>query len=94
MTSVVITWLNGISALAIVIVYWIFAIWCIYQYRKTKSSVFLNVILLTIAVALGWTGITVSFLSVMIYGYNLPWIKNVINYLTYSTIPFGALAII
>ena len=94
MTSMLITWLNGISALAIVIVSWLFTIWCVYQYRKTKSNVFLNGLLLTLAVAFGWTGITLSFLSVVIYGYNLPGLKHIVNIFSYSTIPFGSLAII
>jgi len=94
MTSFIITWLNGVSALSIVIVSWIFAIWCVYQYRKTKNNIFLNGLLLSLAVAFGWTGITLSFLSVVIYGSNLPGLKPIVNAFSYSTIPFGSLAII
>ncbi|MFX1393188.1 MAG: hypothetical protein ACFFAH_06380 [Promethearchaeota archaeon] len=90
MPSNIITWLNGVSALSIVIDSWISAIWCVFQYRKTKSSIFLNGLLLALAVAIGWTGITLSFLSVVIYGSNLPRLKPIVNAFSYSTIPFGS----
>ena len=94
MISPIINWLNGFSAFAIVCCAWIFVFLCIYYYRKHKLKIYFNGILLGLAIAFGWTGITLSFLSVVIYGENLPGLSSIISYFSYSTIPFGALAII
>jgi len=72
----------------------LFALICLHLYKKQKVVTFLSGILLGFAVALGWTGISISFLSVVIYGYNLPWVKGVISYFSYSTVPLGSFAIV
>ncbi|MFX1394590.1 MAG: hypothetical protein ACFFAH_13575 [Promethearchaeota archaeon] len=94
MTSPIITWLNGFSAFAIVCSAWIFVLISLYYYRKYKGKIFLNGILLGLAIAFGWTGITLSFLSVVFYSKNVPGLRSIISYFSYSTIPFGMLAII
>jgi hypothetical protein len=93
MTELIIAFLNGFSALALVCFSVIFASISFYFNRTKGSKVHLNMALLGIAVALGWTGILTTYLSVTIYGYNLPGIENFISYFSYCTIPLGILAV-
>ena len=91
------SWLNGFSAFLLVCMAWIMAILALKFYFKEKtmfSRYYLFLFMLLAAIALGWTGITITFFSVAIYGYNLPWVKGVISFFSYSTIPVGATAII
>ncbi len=95
MTDLILTWINGASALALVISAWVFTFVCVSFYKKTHSKTFpIGGIPLGLAVAFGWTGITISFLSVWFTGGNLPWVEGIISYFSYSTIPVGAMAII
>ncbi|MGV9173790.1 MAG: hypothetical protein ACOC35_14680 [Promethearchaeia archaeon] len=89
-----ITILNGFSAIAIVCISIILLINYLYQCQKKDTNPLINAIFLSLAVALGWTGISITSLSVLIYGYNLSWVKDVFSYFSYSTVPIGALAII
>ncbi|TFG23993.1 MAG: hypothetical protein EU529_05695 [Promethearchaeota archaeon] len=89
-----ISWINGFSALALVSASFIFAFYFVYIYWKTKNNILLNGAILGIACAFGWMGITLSFLSVVIYGYNLPGLKLSVNILSYSTMPIGSMAIL
>ena len=94
MTIQTLTWLNGISALVLICSAWIMAFITLKYYFRDKNKRRINEFIFLAAVALGWTGITITFLSVAIYGYNLPWVRGAISYFSYSTIPFGATAII
>ncbi len=89
-----ITWLNGFSALMLVIVAFIYAIYYVNYYRRSNNKFYISGAVLGFAVALGWSGITLSFLSVVIYGYNLPGLKLYVNILSYSTIPIGSIAVL
>lgn len=86
--------LNGVSALLIVCVAWALAILSLYYYTKKNSKMHIFVFLFHIAVAFGWTGITITFLSVAFYGENLPSIESIISYFSYSTIPLGAITVV
>jgi len=90
MTDQIITWLNGLSALILISSAWIMAIITLFFYFRDKNKKHINLFFFLIAVALGWTGITISFLSVAIFGFNLPWVRGIISYFSYSTIPIGA----
>lgn len=94
MTDPIITWLNGFSALLLICFAWFIFLLSLYYYKKYKTRVWITGMILAVAVALGWTGITITFLSVAINGYNLPGVKSIISYFSYSTVPLGALAII
>jgi hypothetical protein len=92
MTDPIITLLNGFSAFAVVCAAWTIGIVYIYICRKKNTRVLASGVIIAAAIALGLTGITISFLSVAIFGYNLPWVKGVISYFSYSTLPIGAIA--
>jgi len=94
MVSPIIIFLNGFSALALVISASFMLFYYLYQCHKNKTKPIGTVYFLCLAIALGWTGIAITTLSVVIHGYNLPWVAGVISYFSYSTIPIGALAII
>ncbi|MFX0186268.1 MAG: hypothetical protein ACFE8A_00880 [Candidatus Hodarchaeota archaeon] len=94
MTNQILTWLNGLSAFLLICSAWIMALLSLKFYFKTRHKRHINLFTFLAAIALGWTGITITFLSVAIYGRNLPWVKGVISYFSYSTIPFGAISII
>ncbi|TFF99996.1 MAG: hypothetical protein EU540_05875 [Promethearchaeota archaeon] len=89
-----ISWLNGFSALALVCAALIYAFFYVHNYRKTKNTLYVNGAVLGFAIAFGWMGITLSFLSVLQYGYNVPGIKNIVPYFSYSTIPIGSIAVL
>ncbi len=91
---ILVNWVNGIASLAIVCAAVIFVIMAVRYYRKTKARTFAVGTLLGIAVGIGWTGHSLTFLSVAILGYNLEWIWAIIGYFSFSTIPMGALAIV
>ena len=88
------SWLNGFSAFLLVCSAWVMAIITINWYLKEKKKQNLITIIFLASIALGWTGITITFFSVAIYGYNLPWVKGVISYFSYCTVPIGSTAII
>lgn len=94
MTSEVITFINGFSALLLICISFILAGLYLFQSIKAKTKVQEAGLFLFIAIGFGWMGITITYLSVAIYGYNLPWVKGVISFFSYSTIPIGALAVI
>lgn len=94
MASELITFLNGFSALALVCISIFLFILYIVRSIKAKTNIQLAGIFLFVAIALGWMGISITYLSVVIYGYNLPWVKDIISYFSYSTIPIGALAVV
>lgn len=50
--------------------------------------------ILSITIAVGWFGVVLSFLSVSLYGYNLPEWQGIYSYFSYSTIPIGSFAVI
>jgi hypothetical protein len=89
-----ISWLNGISALAATCFCFIYAIYFVHLYRKTKNKLYLNGTILGLAIAFGNMGIALSFLSVLIYGYNVSGIKLGVNILSFITIPIGAMAVL
>ena len=88
------SWLNGFSALALVCAAFIYAFYYVHYYRKTKNTLYVNGAILGFACAFGWMGITLSYLSVMQYGYNVPGIKQIVPYFSYSTIPIGSMAVL
>lgn len=94
MASELITFLNGFSALALVCISIFLFILYIVRSIKAKTNIQLAGIFLFVAIALGWMGISITYLTVVIYGYNLPWVKDIISYFSYSTIPIGALAVV
>ena len=89
-----ISWLNGFSALALVCSAFIFAGYYVHYYRKTKNSFYLSGAILGFAVAFGWMGITLSFLSVLQYGTNVTGLRQIVPFFSYSTIPIGTIAVL
>jgi hypothetical protein len=88
-------WLNGFSAFLVVICAWVFAVLHLRRYfSKNKTISTLYMVILSIAVAVGWTGITLSFFSVLFTGSTLPEVAAIISYFSYSTIPIGSCAVI
>ncbi|MHA1263764.1 MAG: hypothetical protein ACTSRS_00870 [Candidatus Helarchaeota archaeon] len=94
MVDPLINWLNGFSALILVISAWISGIFNLRRYIERKTNSHLYMTILAFAIAIGWTGITLSFLSVAFYGYNYPGLKNIISYFSFSTIPIGSFAVV
>ncbi|MHA1147686.1 MAG: hypothetical protein ACTSR8_05530 [Promethearchaeota archaeon] len=94
MTSAIITFLNGISALILICISFSLAAIYLFQAIKIKTRIQGAGLILSMAVGFGWMGITITYLSVAFYGYNLPWVKSVISFFSYSTIPIGSLAVI
>lgn len=92
--TTLITWLNGISALMLVCTGFIYVILSLRSIIKTKNKFYLSGLILGLSIGLGWMGITLSFLSVAIYGYNLSGLKLIVNAFSYSTIPIGSLAVL
>ncbi|TFG23357.1 MAG: hypothetical protein EU529_07745 [Promethearchaeota archaeon] len=94
MTNQFITVLNGLSALVLVCIALLVAIVFLRFYFQNKNWYLLFITLLMIALAIGYFGITLSFLSVVIYGDNLLGLKELVPFFTYSTLPIGCFAII
>lgn len=94
MLDPLINWFNGFSALLLVISAWIFGIFNLRRYFDRRSESHLWMTVLAFAIAVGWTGITISFLSVAIHGYNLPGVRELISYFSFSTIPIGAFGVV
>jgi len=95
MIEPVFNWLNGLSAFLVVIGAWLFAILNLRRYFfKSKVLSTLYMAILSIAIAIGWTGITLSFFSVLIHGSTLPEVAAIISYFSYATIPIGSCAVI
>jgi hypothetical protein len=86
------TLLNGGSALAAVVFAFICLIITIVWYIKTKNKTFISGILLTLAVGFGWMGITLSFLSVVLFNENIPYLYMYVRLFSYSTAPVGTIA--
>lgn len=86
--------LNGASALILIIIAFCFAVLWLYYYTKKESKRHLNLFFLAMAVGFGWMGITITFLSVMLFGYNVAGMESIISYFSYSTIPVGAITVI
>ena len=87
------TLLNGGSALVAVIFAFFSVILTLKWYRKTKATVFLSGFFMTIAIGFGWMGITLSFLSILFTGSNIPHLHFFIRFFSYSTLPVGSIAI-
>jgi len=85
---------NGGAALILVCVAWFFIIIGLYYYFKKDSKIHIFSVLFCTAVAFGWTGISITFLSVAIHGYNLDGVESIISYFSYSTIPLGATTVV
>ncbi len=94
MTSEIITFLNGFSALLLISLSFFLGLLYVFQSKKAKNKVQTGGLFLFIAVGFGWMGITITYLSVALYGYNLPGVKSIISYFSYYTIPIGALAVV
>jgi hypothetical protein len=90
----ILNWLNGLSAFMVVIGAWLYAILNIRRYLKGKLKSTLYMTILFIAVAFGWTGITLSLFSVLFFGSTLPEVAAIISYFSYCTIPIGSCAVI
>jgi len=88
------SWLNGISTLLLVLTAWIFTVYCLIYFIKLRVKTYIGGAILFAAIALGWTGITTSFLFTEFIGANPVWIKEVTRFFSYSTIPFGCFGII
>ncbi len=88
------SWLNGFSAFLLVCTAWILGIIILKFYLKEKRKQYLVLFIFSAAIALGWTGITITFFAVVINGSNPAWVKPVISYFSYSTVPVGSTAII
>ena len=87
------TLLNGGSAIAAVVFAFICSIITIAWYKRTKNKTFLSGGLLALACAFGWMGITISFLSVLLFNENIPYLYMYVRLFSYSTLPVGAIAI-
>lgn len=95
MIEPVLNWLNGVSAFLVVICAWAFAVLHLRRYLSgNKAITTIYMVVLSIAIAFGWTGITLSFFSVLIEGYTLPEVAAIISYFSYSTIPIGSCAVV
>jgi len=89
-----ISWLNGISTLLLIITAWFFVVYAAIYYIKLRVKTYLGGLILFAAIALGWTGITTSFLFTELVGANPLFIKEITRFFSYSTIPFGCFGII
>jgi hypothetical protein len=90
----ILNWLNGLSAFMVVVAAWLYAIVNMRRYNqgKLKSSLYMAIIFLS--VAFGWTGITLSFFSVLFFGSTLPEVAGIISYFSYFTMPIGSCAVV
>lgn len=93
MTNFSFSWLNGISALLLIISAWILVGLCINYYIKNKKGIYLGGILLFSSIGVGWLGISLSFLSIEFTGDNQQWIEFIIPFFSYCSIPAGSFAI-
>lgn len=92
--NLVINWFNGFIALVIVVVAWLIAFFSIYLfYRKNRSQQHINEMILAFAIGFGWTGITITFLSIVISGENVSGVREIVPYFSYSTVPVGGFAV-
>lgn len=94
MSDFSIAWLNGFSAFLLICVAWGLVIYCMYLYDSLKIRTYLGGCLLFTAIGLGWMGISLTFLSIEFTGINQPWVKPIMAYFSYSTIPLGCFAIV
>ena len=94
MVEPVFNWLNGLCAFLVVIGAITFAILNLRRYFKNRARSPLYMAVLSLAIATGWTGISLSFLSFLFFGYTLPELASIISYFSYSTIPVGSFAVI
>jgi hypothetical protein len=90
-----ISFLNGICALILICTAVIFGITGIKLYRNTQTANFLNLVLLSMAIFVGWLGITISFFSVLFLGenINLNTLKLIVNITAFVSEPLGAFAV-
>ena len=88
------TLLNGGSAFVAVVFAFISIIIALRWYIRTKNKTFISGILLALAVGFGWMGITLSFLSVMIFRENIPNLHMYVRLFSYSTAPIGTIAVL
>ncbi len=91
MIDSIIAFINGFSALALVCISIILGL--LFLIKATGRIRYVG-LALTGAIAFGWMGITISFLSVIFTGINQPWVSGVISYFSYSSIPIGALSVV
>lgn len=94
MVEPIFDFLNGGIAFLIVIGAIIFAIFNFRRYIKTKASTTFYVGVLSLTSACGWTGISLSFISVLFTGGTPPGIAGIISYFSYLPIPIGSCAVI
>ena len=87
------TIINGGSALVAIIFAFICTIITVVWYKKTKNNVFITGFFLTLAIGFGWMGISLSFISVMLTGSNIPNLELYVRIFSYSTLPVGTTAI-
>jgi hypothetical protein len=90
----IIVFLNAFSAVFLVCFSFFILLSYIYLCKKRDGKIILMSVILYLAVAFGWMGITLTSLSVLFYGNNLPGLKAIVPYFSYTTVPIGALAII
>ncbi len=86
--------LNGICALAVICTAVIMGFVGLRLYKRTGTKNFLNQVTLSIAIFIGWGGITISFFSVLITGSNSPEIYWIVNITAFLPEPLGAFAVI
>ena len=91
MTDPIIAFLNGSSALALVCISIFLAL--SFLIKATGRIRYIGFALIG-AIAFGWTGITITFLSVSFTGINQPGVSGIISYFSYSSIPIGALCVV
>ena len=91
MTDPILAFLNGFSALALVCVSIILGIMF---FTKASGQIRYVGAALLGAIAFGWMGITITFLSVSFTGINQPGVSSIISYFSYSSIPIGALCVV
>lgn len=94
MIEPIFNWLNGITALMVVIGALIFAIFNFRRYYKTKAVNTFYMGVLSLAAAFGWAGVSLSFLSVLFTGITSPEIQGIMSYFSYSSVPIGSIAVI
>ena len=93
MSSQITTWVTGITTLTLVCTGIIFIIVYLYLYKKHKNKVYFKGVSFSFSVAFGFTGITLSFLSVIIYGNVQPGFNEICGYFAYSAIPIGVITV-
>ncbi|HMF33854.1 MAG TPA: hypothetical protein VKK79_20680 [Candidatus Lokiarchaeia archaeon] len=83
----ILTWLNGLSDVVVVGSAFVFACYYLFEYRKKQKKYYPVVAVLMFCIAIGWTGILISFVAALEGNPNQ--FVNVTPYFSYATFPVG-----